>query len=560
MALSLKADHLKRYKDIALLLYKYSRPDLVKSAEWEELVGSPAPVHHNGTGAGEPAAESPAAVTLAEDLERLGPTFIKVGQILSTRPDLLPPAYIQALAKLQDNVAPFPFDQVEAIVSAELGTRISKAFAHFEAEPIAAASLGQVHRATLRDGRLVAVKVQRPGAREQILTDIDIMTELAEFLEKHTAYLRRYHVKDMLAEFRRTILQELDYRQEARNLALLRENMREFRRIVVPRAIDSYTTTRVLTMEYVHGVKVTALTPLAKIEVDGRRIAEQLFRAYLKQILADGFFHADPHPGNIFITGDGKHVALLDLGMVARISPPLQEKLLQLLLAISEGHADDAASLALRIGRPGEEFDEPAFRQHVRALVEATQRANIETIAVGRLMMEVARASADCGVELPPELTMLGKTLLSLDAVARTLDPEFDPNEFIRRNSVRLLQLRMTRSASTGSVIAGLLETKDFFQRLPKRINQILDLAAENNLSIKVDAIDEDHLIAGLEKIANRITLGLVLAALIVGAAMLMNVHTSFTIMGYPGIAMVFFLAAAAGGIALVINILVRDG
>jgi len=496
---------------------------------------------------------------LAADLERLGPTFIKLGQLLSTRSDIIPPAYIKGLCKLQDNIAAFPFDQVEAIVHAELGVRISKAFSQFEAEPIGSASLGQVHRAELRSGQMVAVKVQRPVVREQILEDVQILSEVAELLEKHNEAIRRHGAKDIVSEFKHSLLRELDYRQEAGNLSILHENLSRYRRIIVPRAIDDYTTSRVLTMEYVHGSKVTELSPLALAEVEGPRIAEQLFHAYLKQVLVDGFFHADPHPGNILVTDDGRHVALLDLGMVSRISPRMQEKLLQLLLAISEGHSDNAYSSALRIGEVRDDFDEAALQQRVKTMVDSTQNTTAGRLQVGRLMMEITRASGECGMRLPSELTMLGKALLNLDEIVRKLDPDFEPNEFIKRRAPGLMAHRLKKVASTGSIFAGLLETKDFLERLPKRLNMILDRVASNDLSIRVDAIDEHRLIAGLEKIANRITLGLILSALVVGAAMLMSVPATFKILGYPGIAMIFFLAAAAGGIALVVSILTYD-
>ncbi len=552
MTLTLKTKHLKRYKDVAALLWKYGRSDIVKSAGLREAFsGVPeAEVSSESNGAG---------AELAADLERLGPTFIKLGQVLSSRQDLLPPAIIQALTKLQDKIEPFSFDQVEAIVQTELGVRISKAFDHFEADPIAAASLGQVHRARLRDGRMVAVKVQRPGVREQVLEDTEVLAEVVELLEKHNEVLRRHGVKDMVAEFRASILMELDYLQEARNLATLRQNLSQFRRILIPCAIGDYTTARVLTMEYVHGAKVTALTPLARVEVEGSVIAEELFYAYLKQILVDGFFHADPHPGNVFITDDGKSVALLDLGMVARISPGMQEKLLQLLFAMSEGNSDETTGIALKIGETIEGYDARDFSRRVKALVDAMLNTSIQKLGVGRLIMQVTTASVECGVRLPAELTMLGKTLLHLDEVAATLDPEFNPNDFIRKHSMELMGLRMKQSARAGGLFRGLLETKDFVEHLPRRLNQIMDRVAQNDLSIRVDAIDEHRLISGMEKIANRITLGLVLAALIVGAAMLMNVPTTFRIFGYPGIAMIFFLTAAAGGLLLVVNILMND-
>lgn len=552
MGLSLKAAHLKRYKDIALLLLKYGRSDLVKSAGLDDALGEDsrvASVSSNGN----------PGVQLAADLEKLGPTFIKLGQLLSTRPDILPPAYIQGLSKLQDKIDPFPFDEVEAILHVELGIRVSKAFTTFEAKPVGSASLGQVHRAALRDGRMVAVKIQRPAVRGKVLEDLEILGEVAELLEKHNETMRQHDITEMFAEFKSSLLRELDYLQEAGNLRTLHENLARYRRIIVPRPIDDYCTSRVLTMEYIHGSKVTELSPIAQAEIEGQRIAEQLFHAYLKQVLVDGFFHADPHPGNVFITDDGRHVALLDLGMVARIAPRMQEKLLQLLLAISQGHSEDAAAIALRIGQIGDNFDERTFGLRVKALVEATQNATVQRMAVGRLMIEVTRASGECGVRLPSELTMLGKTLLNLDEIVRKLAPDFDPNQFIRNRAPGLMRERMKKIGSTGTIFNGLLETKDFVERLPTRLNRILDRVAENDIAIKVDAIDERRLIAGVEKIANRITLGLILAALVVGAAMLMSVPTTFKIYGYPGIAIIFFLAAAAGGVALVISILVFD-
>ncbi len=552
MTLSLKTKHLKRYKDVAALIWKYGRSDIVKSAGLQEAFSDVSAPEESSKSNG-------AGAELAADLERLGPTFIKLGQVLSSRQDLLPPAITQALNKLQDKIEPFSFDQVEAIVQTELGVRISKAFDYFDAEPIAAASLGQVHRARLRDGRMVAVKVQRPGVKEQVLEDTEIMAEVVELIEKHSDVVRRHGVKDMVAEFRTTILMELDYLQEARNLATLRENLSQFHRIIIPRAIDDYTTSRVLTMEYVHGAKVTSLSPLARVEVEGGIIAEELFYAYLKQILVDGFFHADPHPGNVFITDDGKSVALLDLGMVARVSPGMQEKLLQLLFAMSEGNSDETADIALKIGEIVEGFDDLTFRRRVKTLVDAMLNTSIQKLGVGRLIMQVTTAAVECGVRLPAELTMLGKTLLHLDEIANTLDPEFNPNEFIRKHSMELMGMRMKESARAGGLFRALLETKDFVEHLPRRLNQIMDRVAQNDLSIKVDAIDERRLISGLEKIANRITLGLILAALIVGAAMLMSVPTTFRIFGYPGLAMIFFLAAAAGGLLLVVNILAND-
>ena len=252
MKISLKPKHLKRYKDIALLLIKYGRSDVVKHAGLHDALELDTAVEATGGASN--------ADELAQDLEKMGPTFIKLGQLLSTRADFLPPAYIHALTRLQDQIDPFPFEQVEAIVSGELGVRISKAFAAFVEKPLATASLGQVHHATMHDGRAVVVKVQRPGIREIIAEDMEVLEEIAAFLDKHTPWGKRYEFGKMLEELRRSLWRELDYRQEARNLSTLGANLREFPRIIVPEPIEDFTTSRVLTMEFISGKKIKQLT------------------------------------------------------------------------------------------------------------------------------------------------------------------------------------------------------------------------------------------------------------------------------------------------------------
>jgi predicted unusual protein kinase regulating ubiquinone biosynthesis (AarF/ABC1/UbiB family) len=346
---------------------------------------------------GAPAGSEPRAEELAGDLEKMGPTFIKLGQLLSSRGELLPPAYLAALERLQDDVEPFPFAEVETLVTEELGVRLSKAFSSFDPQPLAAASLGQVHRAALRDGRPVVVKVQRPGIRHQVVEDLEALEEIAGVIQKRTALGKRYDLSRMMEEFRKSLLTELDYRKEAGNLTRLGQNLSSFERIVVPSPVEDYTTSRVLTMDYVAGKKVTALSPLTLIEVDGAGLAEELFQAYLRQIFVDGFFHADPHPGNVFLTDDHR-VALLDLGMVATVPGRMQEHLLQMVLAISEGRSDETADYLLKLGEPSEDMDEKAFRRRVAELVSAHQGANLGDLQVGRIFLDMSRYSAEAGV------------------------------------------------------------------------------------------------------------------------------------------------------------------
>jgi predicted unusual protein kinase regulating ubiquinone biosynthesis (AarF/ABC1/UbiB family) len=550
MGISLKPEHLKRYKDIAWLFMKYGRSDLVKQAGLDEtLKDDDGPIAETG---------AVKAEDLATDLEKMGPTFIKLAQLLSTRADLLPPPYLDALARLQDNVEPFSYEEVEQIVSDELGVRISKAFTEFEQMPMAAASLGQVHVATMRDGRAVVVKVQRPGIRETIVKDLDVLSDIAAFMDRHTESGKRYEFQGILTELRKSLLRELDYRQEARNLSIFANNLKQFDVIVVPLPVAGFTTSRVLTMDFVSGKKITSLSPLGWIDIDGLMLAEQFFHAYLKQILVDGFFHADPHPGNVFLTED-KRIALIDLGMVGRIAPRAQESILQQLLAISEGRGDDVAEITIKMGEPKNDFDEQRFTRQVADLVTQHHDADLQNLDAGRIVLEIQRIAGETGFRLPPEFTMIAKSLLNLDQVVHTLDPSFDPNASIRQHASEIMQQRLLQSLSPGNLFNALLETKGLVERLPGRVNKLIDTIANNSLSIKVDAIDEVKLMEGLQKVANRITLGLVLASLIIGAALLMRVETSFRIFGYPGLAIICFLAAAAGGVMLVVNIIFYD-
>ena len=551
MGLSLKPENLKRLKDIAVLMVKYGRSDLIKTPGLEEAILDDEELD------ADPGAE-PNANELAKDLEAMGPTFVKLGQLLSSRADLLPVPYLEALARLQDQVEPFSFVEVESTVITELGVRLSKAFAEFERQPIAAASLGQVHRALMRDGRCVVVKVQRPNIREQIAKDFDALSEIAEFLDKHTETGRRYEFQRILTEFRKSLLRELDYRIEARNLQTVGHNLEGIDSIVVPAPIDDYTTSRVLTMEYIRGRKITDLSPLVKVELDGPALARQLFRAYLQQILVDGIFHADPHPGNVLLT-EHNEIALIDLGMVGQILPEHQDNFIQLLLAISEGVGDKAAEFTRRLGEPKAGFDEAQFTREISDLVARHQGSTVEQIEAGRVVLEIARIAGDAAFRMPAGFTMVAKTLLNLDQVVHILDPQFDPKASIRENAPEIIEQRMARNLSATTILRTAVETKSLLEKLPSRLNRFLDALAHNEWSVKVDAIDEDRLLEAFQKIANRITLGLVIASLIVGAALLTRVETPFKIMGYPGLAMILFLLAACMGLGVIISIVFYD-
>jgi len=550
MLITLNPEKLKRYKNIVMLLLRHKNEQIFRKSEFDNIE-----ISEDGSGSAEIKKD---AEKLCEELQEMGPTFIKLGQLLSTRPDLLSRPYIDSLSRLQDKVTPFSFKDVEKTITEALGVRISKAFNEFDEKPIAAASLGQVHRAVLRTGKEVAVKVQRPDIRNTVIEDLDALKDITEAFDKHTEIGRKYLFEDLLEEFRKSILLELDYLNEAQNLIRLTEIVKDYKDIIVPQPVTDYTSSKVLTMDYIHGMKVSKFSPIARLDTDGHKLSTELLEAYLDQVLIHGFFHADPHPGNVFLTHD-KKLALIDLGMTARITPSMRDLLLKLLLVISEGNGDEAAKISLRLGTPLANFNEDHLRKDIGYYVSRYYNASLEDIQVGRVVAELAKISANNGLRPSADLTMLGKTLLNLDEIGKILEPEFNPNEVIRKHVNAVMQKHMLKNFSPGNIFSSLLEMNELIKKLPSRINKLLYLLSNNKLKIKIDAIDELRLTRDLQKIANRITFGAIVGAFIIGAALMMRVRTEFTIFGYPGIAMILFILAGICGGAIMINILKYD-
>ncbi|HLN78726.1 MAG TPA: AarF/UbiB family protein [Nocardioidaceae bacterium] len=507
MKLKMRARHAKRYREIAALLIRHGRGDLVRSAGIDGVLDD------EQVAEGDPEA----AASLADDLEAMGPTFIKLGQLLSSRVDLLTPAYIDALARLQDRVEPFPYEQVEEIVSEELGVRLSKVFPTFDHKPLAAASLGQVHRATLRDGREVVVKVQRPDIRHQVLEDMEVLADLAELADTHSE-LGRYGLADLLEEFRKSLFDELDYRREADNLTTIAGILADHPGIVVPKPFPDFSSSRVLTMEYVDGKKITDIGPLGQLELDGAPLADDLFRAYLEQVLVEGIFHADPHPGNVLLTADGR-IALLDIGMVARLAPAYRERLVKLFLALADGRPDEVARVMHTMGQELHDYDPVLFERAVTDVVGRSADASLSQLDVGAMMLQLTRRAGEAGLKMDPELVMLGKTLLNLDLVAATLDPGFEPREALRRHTAAVMTTSM--KTSPAAMLATVLEAKEFVEALPGRVNRAFDAIGDGNFELRIKAFDEDEFLRGLHKLANVIAAGLILAAMILASALL---------------------------------------
>ena len=534
-----------RYVDLVRLLVRHGRSDLLSGADTDEFL----------TAEAEPVLDEEGPQRLVEDLERMGPTYIKLGQLLSTRVDLLPTAYTEALTRLQDSVEPFPAEEVRAIIEAELGTPVKSLFSEFDDTPLAAASLAQVHRAVTRNGRDVVVKVQRPGVREIVRDDMNFLSGLAAKVDKHTDVGRRFGLAALLAHFRRSLADELDYRREAANLVRFGELTASYDHLVVPQPIPDLSTSKVLTMDFVTGKSVTEVGPLGLLDVDRRPLVEELFSAYLRMILVDGTLHADPHPGNVLLTDDGR-LALIDFGMVATVPKRVQDKIVKLLLALSEGDGEETALVLAEMGHPLPGYDAASFRDDVSHLVSSAVTLGAD-VQVGSVLLELSRLSGSHGLRPPAEMSMVGKTLLNLDQVTKHLDPGFDPTQALRDNIDDIM--RGGLSLSLSGALSSAIEAKDFMTQLPRRANRILDALSDGELAVRVKTIDEVRFLSALQRIANRVTMGIIIAAIVVGAALMMQVQTRSTILGYPSIAMIFFLLAAIAGASLVVFIVVGD-
>jgi ubiquinone biosynthesis protein len=495
-----------------------------------------------------------------EDLEALGPTFVKIGQALSTRPDMVPPAYLIALQRMQDEVSPVPVEAVRRVIEDELGVRVSKAFAEFDEMPLGCASLAQVHRARLRDGRLVAVKVQRPWVGEMIRSDLDTLANVAEKADRITDIGRRLRFADWVHEFRKTLLAELDYRVEAENLCRFGEHFAQYPELFVPQPVRDLCATRVLTMELVHGVKATELSGLRRTEQDLGKLGEALLRGYLDQMFVHGEIHADPHPGNLLVMDDGR-LGLFDLGMIAHVPPKQRERLLKLLFACVDGRGEEAANESIAMGTRLEDFDHERYLREVGQLVARyAAHSGSQSLSEGRLVIELVRIATACGLRTPPELSLLGKTLLNLEQVAFALDPQLDAKSIVESHIQHVMRERLRQSFSPANVAGEMLEVQALLRESPRKVSDILSLLAENRLSVQLNGLDDSQLMENLQKIANRISVGVITAALIIGSALLMRIETpGLKLFGYPALALVLFLLGSGLGLTLVWSALRRD-
>jgi ubiquinone biosynthesis protein len=554
-----KTRHLGAYRDLLLLFTRYGRKDFRLNISPEDFLAAEVE-----PGEMEPDVKA-RADAFATALKAMGPTYVKFGQLLSTRPDIVPQEYIVALEQLQDDLEPFSFADVERIVEEELGVRLSKAFESFDATPLAAASLGQVHRAVLRDGRDVVVKVQRPNVSEQVHHDLDVFADIAAELEKRTDIGRKMNLVAAIEQAKFVMFSELNYLQEARNTTTLRQNLAIFPQIYIPEVVEDFSSPKVLTTELVRGRKVSKLTPLSLIEGNYAELASVLTRAYLKQICVDGVWHSDPHPGNVFVREDPEsdtgapQLVLLDFGMVSRISQEMQDEVIKLLLAISSNRGAEVADTTVRMCEVQERFDSTKFTREISTLVAAVHDASAKDVNTGQLIFTVIGIANSNDLKAPAELTMLAKTLLHLDAITKTLDPDYDPQQVIRDYAEQLFSQKLAQKFNPRNFYPALLDLNQLALDLPHRVREIVDATAGGKLSFGIKLSQAEEFLAGIHKVANRITVGVVIAALLISSSMMMRVPTRFTIFGYPGLAVLGYLMASAAAFYLIVSTIVQD-
>jgi len=490
------------------------------------------------------------------DLESLGPTFVKLGQMLSTRPDMVPVEFATALERMQEKVAPIPVERIAQIIEQELGASVSKLFASFDPVPLGCASIAQVHRAQLHDGREVAVKVQKPEVAAQLRSDLEVLRSFALAADHLTQVGRRVRLRDWLNEFAKTLMLELDYQAEAENLQRFGQHLKPFKPLWVPQPIWDYCSHRVLTMELANGVRVDMIPDVRRTEEPMAPLAAALIRGYIDQIFVHGEIHADPHPGNLRVTPQGR-LAIFDLGMVAHMPPRLRERLLKLLFAAVDGRGEEVADEIIGISTRLESFDEERYLRETGQMI-ARYAANT-SFSEGRVVLDLVRIATASGLRTPPELSLLGKALLNLETVCRLLSPDLDTRRIVEKQLQHVMRARLKKSLSAANLASEAMEIQQLLREGPRKMSDILALLAENRLQMKVTGLEESRLMENLQKIANRVSAGIVTAALILAAAMMMKVDTGWHLFGYPAIAFTLMLIGVALGLGIILSALIFD-
>ncbi len=495
---------------------------------------------------------------LRHTLEELGATYIKLGQLLSGRADLLPPDYIEEFSKLLDSAPPVAADEIRSVIESELGAAVEELFASFDDAPLASASIGQVHRATLVDGQEVVVKVQRPGIETVVEADLDLLLHQARFLEGRSEMMRDYNLVAIGSELARSLREELDYQVEGRHAERLRNNLSRDPRFVVPRVFWSMTSKRTITLEYLEGIPINQLARLRNAGYDLTSIAKLGIEAYLKQIFVDGFYHADPHPANIMVVKD--RIGFVDFGTAGFLTNAQKEMLGDMFIQIID---EDAAGLARTVVRMGATRGRPslgAMEYDLQRLLMRYWGMPLEEIPVGEMLAEVFTTAYRHKVYLPGDLALLARTLITLEGTGRLLDPEFVLVDAVRPFAQQLVRERMSPVVAGRRALRTLRQAADLAQAFPRRLDDLWDQLEEGEITLGVEVRRLELIMKKANSMLNRVAFSVVVAALIIGSALILHGGKDRWEMPVLGIgipvAQIAFLGAVFAGVWLLLSMI----
>lgn len=540
--------HAKRYKQIIDILIKYGFGYIV------EKVGIILPV-----GTARPSPKSEDKLTTAQKvvmmLQELGPTFIKLGQVLSTRPDIIPSNYIKELKRLQDDVAPFGFETVKRQIEEELGCNLSDVFKSFDETPLASASIGQVHRAVLTNGQEVVVKVRRPDIEKIITVDLEIILNLTRLVEKHIPEMRAYDLVAKVEEFAEAMHKELDFTREGFNIDRFRQNFEGDNTVYVPKVFWEATTQKVLTIEYIQGYKITQLNKIAELGLDISKIAEDSAKAILKQIFVHGFFHADPHPGNILIKTDGK-IAFIDFGLMGRIDKYTKYKLADLIIGVINKDTEKIVKVLLELSQSDNDLSPSEIQLDVEDLIERYYGKTLKHVNISKLLNEVLAIVAKYKIVLPSNFAMLLKSLITMEGVVVELDPDFNFFEVAKPFVKKMLRDRYAPEHLFKEILNNLGEFNKSLTLIPKLISGLYKRSKTDSIKLDLETKGIEKVLLELNKMINRLVFSMIVAALIIGSSLIIQADVGPFLFNYPFFGILGFVTACLLGLWLIVSIL----
>lgn len=547
--------NLMRYRQIVGILIKYGFAEIVDRMNLRAYV-------QLGKRFGKKKAETAKRLSPAERirlaLEELGPTFIKLGQVLSTRSFLVPADLLRELIKLQDEVKPLPFDELESYLERELEAPIHECFAGFDQDAIASASIAQAHRARTHEGDEVVVKIQRPDVDKLIATDLDILADLAYLMDRFIPESRQFDPKGLVQELSRTIRRELDFMLEGRNVEIFAQNFREFPNVYVPRVFWDLTTGNVLTTEYIDGIKISEIDTLREAGCDLKFIAEIGGHFILKQIFQDGFFHADPHPGNLFVR-DGDTIVPIDFGMMGRLDDDLLEEVSDLLIGTIQKDADLIIRVLINLGSLDEDRDVRALRTDIAGFIDRYYGMPLRRINMQSIIADVFDVVTRHQLRAPSNLMLLMKAMGTYEDLGRKLDPDFEIISLAKPYVRKLMWQRLNPQKLAYEGLKTLRDFYDLLKVLPRETELLMRRVKHGHFAIELQDRGLQNLMLEMDRASNRISFSLIIAALIVGSSLILNKPVGPMMFGFPLFGLLGYLFAGILGIWLVIAIL-RSG